>query len=147
MKKTKITFEDIKAGDLLEVVIKIDGVKSVITGIAFEQTGLQIGEHDVQVWWDTSEGGMIVNKHEESDIYRVDVSEVTFDDIRLGDRIRTTKRGADGRVETVEDTVHSLVGGMNPFWLNVEGDIVLFKNLWLPEGASRVIEILKREGE
>lgn len=74
MKKTKLeSFEDIKAGDLLEVVLKEDGVLAVITGIAFEREELSISGREVQVWWKTSEGGMIVTNQEEADIFRIDV--------------------------------------------------------------------------
>lgn len=144
MKKTKIAFEDIKAGDLLEVVIKVDGVKSVITGIAFEQTGLQIGEHDVQVWWDTSEGGMIVNKHEESDIYRVDVAEVTFDDIRKGDLVRVTTRVDDMDIisEGVADHLVATDADWYAYWSTKSGHVLLHRGY-----GDRTIEILKREGE
>lgn len=73
MKKTKIAFDDIKAGDLLEVVVVDNGVKSVITGIAFKLEILWDGDERTHVYWATSEGGMVVNSEEGADIYRIDV--------------------------------------------------------------------------
>lgn len=73
MIRTKIKFEDIKAGDLLEVVVVEFGVKSVMTGIAFKREVMETGVSRESIWWATSEGGMIVNTDEESTIYRIDV--------------------------------------------------------------------------
>lgn len=73
MTKTKIAFEDIKAGDLIEVTFVDFGVKNVLTGIAFETDSLNQGGL-TQTWWKTSEGGMIVTKEENADIYRIDVT-------------------------------------------------------------------------
>ncbi len=76
MKKTKIKYEDIKAGDLIEAVFVDFGVKNVLTGVAFEQDVLTTGGSPVQqTWWKTSEGGMIVTKEEKAEIYRIDVLE------------------------------------------------------------------------
>lgn len=75
MKKTRIAFEDIKAGDLLEVIVKEFGVKSVMTGIAFKLETMDSGKSRPTIWWATSEGGMIVNTDEESAIYRIDVTQ------------------------------------------------------------------------
>lgn len=74
MKKTKIAFEDIRAGDLLEVTIVDCGVKSVVTGIAFEME--IVGSFEANHLWLTSEGGMIVAKSEESAvIHRIEILE------------------------------------------------------------------------
>lgn len=74
MKKTKIAFEDIKAGDLLEVVVLDAGVKSVLTGVAFKLEILWDGDERTHVYWATSEGGMIVNDEEGAVIHRVEVT-------------------------------------------------------------------------
>lgn len=74
MIKTKIAYEDIKAGDLIEVSFVDFGVKNVLTGIAFEQDTMSMGHGLTQTWWKSSEGGMIVTKEENADIYRIDVT-------------------------------------------------------------------------
>lgn len=89
MKKTKIKFEDIQAGDLLEVVGNLSGVKSVVTGIAFESDTAPDGE----IIWMTSEGGAIVFQWDRDAIYRVEPDRTYgFDDIRKGDTVRLTKK-------------------------------------------------------
>jgi hypothetical protein len=142
MKKTKIKFEDIKAGDLLEVVVIDDGVKSVLTAVAFEIETLKIGQRDVQVWWKTSEGGMIVTKEEEAGIFRLEIGEVKFEDIKAGDRVRVTEKTGKA-IKTLEDTAVVLVdSGFVGYWLNDTGEIVLFR-IANPM-AERTIEILER---
>lgn len=99
MKRTKIKFEDIKAGDLLEVVLVDNGVKSVLTGTAFKLEILWDGDERTHVYWATSEGGMVVNDEEGADIWRIDVTEVKFEDIREGDYIEcSAKRGDVERI-------------------------------------------------
>ena len=97
MIRTKIKFEDIRAGDLLEVVSKQYGVKSVFTGIAFEldEDYPAPGSH----MWKTAEGGFLVITEDDDTIYRVDVREVKFEDIQWGDRIQVS--GVRGDVERV----------------------------------------------
>ncbi len=93
MIKTKIAFEDIKAGDLLEVVNKQYGVRSVFTGIAFEL------DEDFPApgssMWKTSEGGFLVVTEDADVIYRIDVSEVSFEDIQWGDVIEVSAKRGD----------------------------------------------------
>lgn len=74
MNKTKIAFKDIKAGDLLKVVVVDAGVRSVLTGVAFKLEILWDGDERTHVYWATSEGGMIVNDEEGATIYRIDVT-------------------------------------------------------------------------
>jgi TusA-related sulfurtransferase len=149
MTKTRIAFEDVKAGDLLEVVVVNSGVKSVITAIAFQREELVTGRdwkgnEERQVLWNTSEGGMIVANGEEAVIYRIDVAEAEFKDIRKGDRVRVTEEDYRGRKTTTEDMVGTFVDGMNPFWLNVQGSEVVIFQRYEHKGVDRVIEILER---
>jgi len=69
MKKTKIEFKDIKAGDLIEAVAVINGIKYTGTGVAFEKSKTKQGDSE----WQTSEGGTITIEDDEDTIYRVDV--------------------------------------------------------------------------
>jgi len=147
MKKTKIKFEDIKAGDLLEVVVKEFGVKSVMTGIAFHLEVMETGVSRETVWWSTSEGGMIVNTDEDSEIWRVDVTPVKFEDVKQGDKISATSVRADGTEETVvgvadffddEEVWHTS-------WNSKIGVIICTKQL--VDNGRQTIEILEREGE
>lgn len=144
MKKTKIAFEDIKAGDLLEVVVRDAGVKSVVTGVAFLKEAVTISPDGPEEMWLTSERGMVVAGGEDALIYRVDVAEVKFEDIQKGDRIRVTVESAAGRKTIVEDTVDARVDGMNPFWLNSGPDTVVFERFYDGDGDKRTIEILER---
>lgn len=146
MKKTKIEFKDIKAGDLLEVVVKEFGVKSVMTGIAFHREFMETGVSRETVWWSTSEGGMIVNTDEDSEIWRIDVTKVKFEDVRIGDKIRVTSSRADAD-EVVTGVVHSLDEGEVWFtgWETEKGFILCTKQA-VNEGRM-VVEILEREGE
>lgn len=137
MKKTKIEFKDIKAGDMLEIVSTEYGVKAVITGIAFEKVGTK-GNED----WQTSQGGLIAAGFSDEDIFRIDVTEVKFEDIRKGDRVLVTEK-IGKMVTTVENTVVLKIdGGFNPYWLDETGEVVLFR-LSTPN-AKRTIEILER---
>ncbi len=96
MLKTKIAFEDIKAGDLLEVVVVDSGVKTVLTGIAFNKQDWMPKSQPSRVWWETSEGGMVAVAGEEGGvIYRIDVSEVKFEDIQWGDLIEVSAKRGD----------------------------------------------------
>jgi len=71
MIKTKIAFEDIRAGDLIECVRRLDGVKSVHTGIAFEyDEGFMAPSMSA---WKTSEGGLLIVSDDSDAIYRIDV--------------------------------------------------------------------------
>lgn len=85
MIKTKIDFKEIQPGDLLEVVDKADGVKTVSTGIAFEYDGDYISGYGS---WFTSEQGLLVLEDDNTAIYRLNVSEVKFEDLKVGDLIR-----------------------------------------------------------
>lgn len=88
---------------------------------------------------------MIAAKDEDlATIFRVEVVEVTFDDIQKGDRIRVTVESPEGRKEIVEDTVQSRVDGMNSFWVNSGPDVVVFKRFYDGDGSNRTIEILER---
>lgn len=148
MKKTRIAFDDIKAGDMLEVVVVDGGAKQVITGIAYTLEEINAEWQDAHIFWSTSEGSLLAAKGEElATIYRIDVAEVKFEDIRKGDRIRVTTVNYAGRVDIVEDTVETLITGMNSFWLNKGHNTVIFEKTYLDEGESRTIEILEREGE
>ena len=92
MIRTKIAYEDIKAGDLLEVVVVDNGLKTVLTGIAFEERDYMPKSAPHRKWWETSDGGMLAVDEEfgGGTIYRVDVSEVGFDDIQSGDLIEVS---------------------------------------------------------
>lgn len=136
MKKTKIEFADIKAGDLIETVDIVHGVKWVLSGIVFEKFGLG-GEQE----WRTSQGGNIVD---ESDtlIYRIDVAEVKFEDIRKGDKLRvTTVQG--GREVVVTDVADQLVGpDFNRFWINEQALPIVYRMVY--SDMECIIEILER---
>lgn len=142
MKKTRIAFEDIKAGDLLEVVVKEFGVKSVMTGIAFKLERMDSGVSRETIWWATSEGGMIVNTDEDSAIYRIEVGLVKFEDIQKGDSIKVTSK--TGNVTTILEGVATakVVEAISPYWVDEHGHILLFKML-VPE-TEQTIEILER---
>lgn len=100
MIKTKIKFEDIAAGDLLEVVVVDSGVKTVLTGIAFAERDWMPKSQPRRQWWETSEGGMIAVAGEEGGtIYRIDVREAKFEDIQWGDVIEVS--GVRGDVERI----------------------------------------------
>lgn len=74
MKKTMIEYSEIQAGDLLEVVVVSAGVKTVLTGIAFNEHDWMPKSQPRRQWWETSEGGMIAVAGEEGGtIYRIDV--------------------------------------------------------------------------
>lgn len=91
MIKTKIEFKDIKAGDLIQTVDKVHGVKWELTGIAFELVDL--GQGDLE--WRTSQGGALVDNTAEEAIWRIDARVSTFDDIQEGDLIQVTSTVAD----------------------------------------------------
>lgn len=141
MKKTKITFEDIKAGDLLEVVLVDNGVKSVLTGIAFNLDTLWEGDERVHRFWATSDGGMIIADEEvNAVIYRIDVVPVKFEDIKEGDLVRVTR--------TENDVVKTIAGvasyrsdhTSNNYWVTASGQVLVYR-LQMP---NETIEILER---
>jgi hypothetical protein len=101
MIKTKITFAEIQPGDLIEVVHVGDGVKSVETGIAFEYDGDYISGYGS---WFTSEVGLLVVEDASQTIYRIDVREVKFDDVQIGDLIKVTYEPTKGDMIEVTKT-------------------------------------------
>jgi len=143
MKKTKIKFEDIKAGDLLEVVVKEFGVRSVMTGVAFKMETMDSGKSRPSIWWATSEDGMLVNTDEDSAIYRIDVAVHTFEDVQAGDKLTVTTK--TGNITTiVEDVALVRVNeSVSPFWVGKDGHVVLYKHVY---DSVQTIDI-EREGE
>jgi hypothetical protein len=140
MKKTKIAFEDIKAGDLIEAVAVINGIKYTGTGIAFEKTKTKQGDAE----WQTSEGGTITIEDDEDAIYRIDVAEVKFEDIRKGDRVRvTTKMG--NTTSTIEGVAIVKVQGVVGYWVDGEGHLLVVEQQ-APD-SQQAIEILERTGK
>ena len=135
MKKTKINFEDIQAGDLIEVVGSYQGVKSVQTGIAFESDKV-----DGETIWMTAQGGAVAMEWDRDDIYRIDVREVQFDDIKKGDNIKVTTR--TGNITTIiEDMAVVLVdASINPYWVGAGANFIVYK---YPGDAEQTIEILE----
>lgn len=138
MKKTKIKFEDIKAGDLIEATFVDFGVKNVLTGIAFELDQMSMGHGIVQTWWKTSDGGMIITKEESADIFRIDVTPAKFEDVQVGDKLTVTTK--TGNVTTiVEDVALVRVNeSVSPFWTGADGHVILFKHV---HGSEQTIEI------
>lgn len=141
MKKTKIAFEDIKAGDLLEAISTNHGIKTVLTGVAFEKFGRSRDEE-----WRTSQGGTIVaawDLYDGDEIYRVDVVKVKFDDIRAGDKIRVTIPEFN-EVDKSYTGVAGTLGSEEVWadhWVTASGHGLVYRS-W---GAK--IEILERAGE
>lgn len=121
MKKTRIAFADIKAGDLIEVVIVDAGVKSIVTGIAFEKEDWKPNERLAQSWWKTSEGGMIVNDQEPAEIYHIDVTPVKFEDIRKGDLLEITTDMDDAKVIVRGRAAYRSEGTSNDYWVTESG--------------------------
>jgi hypothetical protein len=137
MKKTKIAFGDIKSGDLLEVVHKASGVHEVLTGIAFESEK----DHQGETVWMTSEGGAIALEWDRDTIYRVDVSEDTFEDIRKGDLIRVTTPAGDTKV-IVEGRAHRLSKAdaeWYDYWESEEGYVLMHRKY-----RDSTVEIVER---
>lgn len=136
MKKTKIKYEDIKAGDLLQTVESAHGVKWELTGIAYEKI-----EHGEDSTWQTSQGGDLVGSLEDVAIYRLQVQSDSFDEIRSGDLIRVTE--TLGNVTTIT-TGKAVVktGGFNQYWVDGSGGVLVFERVH-PE-AERYIEIVER---
>lgn len=89
--KTKISFAEIKPGDLIEVVDETDGVKTVQTGAAHEYDG----DTDRFGAWFTEENGLLVIEDASQDIYRVDVKQIKFEDIKEGDFLTVTTVAED----------------------------------------------------
>ncbi len=90
--KTKIEFNEIQPGDLIEVVDESDGVKTVETGTAHEFDGDYISGYGS---WHTEEGGLLVIEDARQEIYRVDVKPIKFKDIKWGDFIVVTSLAGD----------------------------------------------------
>lgn len=137
MKKTKIAFEDIKSGDLLEVVHKASGVHEVLTGIAFESEK----DHQGETVWMTSEGGAIALEWDRDTIYRVDVSEDTFEDIRKGDLIRVTTTAGDTKV-SIEGRAHRFVKSDEDWrdtWCSEQGYVLMHRKF-----RGSTVEIVER---
>jgi hypothetical protein len=86
-KKTKIEFSEIKPGDEIEVVSEVYGVKNIGSGIAHEIDGDFTSGYGA---WYTEEGGVLVIEDDTQDIYRVDKTPVTFNDLKVGDLIRVS---------------------------------------------------------
>lgn len=138
MKKTKIKYEDIKAGDLIEVVANEFGVKSVYTGIAFEKVVIHGGE---ATSWDSSEGGTIVGSWEEGEtIYRIDVREVQFDDIKKGDKLRVTTKSGNVTTTIEGMALAKIEESISPYWCDQDGHLLVFKHV---HDSEQVIEILE----
>jgi hypothetical protein len=70
-KKTKIKFEDIKDGDLIEAVNTMHGVKYTQLGIAFEKVQTPQGDYE----WRTSQGGSVTVEDDEDEIYRIEFND------------------------------------------------------------------------
>jgi hypothetical protein len=138
MIKTKIAFEDIRAGDLLEVVVVDSGVKTVLTGIAFHEQDWMPKSQPRRHWWETSEGGMIAVAGEEGGvIYRIDVREVGFSDVQIGDLIRVTYEPIKGdMIEIVKTGV--VYTNHNGAWVTPAYETLVTNN-----GRGK-IEILER---
>lgn len=145
MKKTKIRYEDIKAGDLIEVVDKEHGVKMVYTGIVFEKVHV-FGFDE----WRTSQGGVVITSAEEDvSILRVDVSETKFEDIHEGDLVRVSfpPRGGMGgnwemthsRTAVAAALLDEDKGGLAA-WVTRD-----FQHLISRSDTHAVIEILERD--
>ena len=139
MKKTRIDFEEIQPGELIEVVHVADGVKTVETGIAFEYDGDYVSGYGS---WFTSEAGLLVLEDDANKIYRVDVTEVAFDDIRAGDLLRvTTVRGPYTQI--VEVSAGEFIDNeVAPYWTSSFGGVLAWKNPSHVDGQK--IEILER---
>lgn len=139
MKKTKINFEDIKAGDLIEVVNKSDGVKRVETGIAFTKQEDYMSGYAA---WLTSEMGLLTLEGDINDsLSRIDVSDVRFDDIEKGDKIKVVEQiGNVTRV--VEGVATAKVNNtINPYWVDESNHLLAYK-IPHPDG-TQTIEILE----
>jgi hypothetical protein len=143
MKKTKIAFEDIKAGDLIEVNKTEYGVKNQHTGIAFElERDFAAPGTDA---WKTSEDGIISVSNNGETIYRIDVAEVKFEDVREGDLIRVTRTFPTGTEEVITGKAHFKQGDAEWWdgWADAGGKLMTLRI----SAKSNVIEILEREGE
>jgi hypothetical protein len=145
MIKTKIAYEDIKAGDLLEVVMVDNGLKTVLTGIAFFERDYKPISGKQRKWWETSDGAIIVVEHEEGvgAIYRIDVREATFDDIREGDLIRVTSTVGDTEQVVTGRAAHLVTADGN-WWDSWDTEKGVKLCIRLSSGDVK-IEILERE--
>jgi hypothetical protein len=142
MKKTRIAFEDIKAGDLIHVVKKEYGVKNEHTGVAFELER-DFAAPNLHAWKTSEDGILAVNDNGEA-IYRVDVTEDTFEDIRKGDLIRVTTTAGDTKV-SIEGRAHRFVksdGDWRDSWCSEEGYVLMHRKY-----RDSTVEILERAGE
>lgn len=148
MIKTKIAFEDIRAGDLLEVVVKDFGVKSVLTGIAFKLERMDTGVSRESIWWATSEGGMIVNTDEDAAIYRIDVREVGFEDVRVGDFLEVTSQIGDHTERVLRGRAHEMHKADASWydgWYTEDGTRICSRAESTVTGKSQKIVILERK--
>lgn len=133
MKKTRIKFEDIKAGDLIETSYTAHGVKEVLTGIVFEKKTTRSGFTE----WSTAQGGLLVDDVNEVAIYRIDVAEVSFQDVKVGDIIRVTYEPIHGdMIEIVKTGVAFTI--VNGTWVTPAYEGLVSNN-----GRGK-IEILER---
>jgi hypothetical protein len=142
MIKTKIAFDEIQAGDLLESVGKHDGVKVVVTGIAFVFEKNFLGpEMDA---WKTSENGLLVVSGDEDTIYRIDVKEASFEDIGAGDLIRVTVTidDVDFVMTAKAHTLRKADAEWYDNWQSEQGHPIVHRNY-----RDTKIEILERGGE
>ena len=64
----QITFDEIRAGDMIELKWKEDGVLDISRGVAFE---LKAFDHFQGVAWKTMEGGLIIADSTNCPIYRI----------------------------------------------------------------------------
>lgn len=135
MKKTKINFEDIQAGDLIEVVGSYQGVKSVQTGIAFESDKV-----DGETIWMTAQGGAVAMEWDRDDIYRIDVREVQFDDIKKGDKLRVTTKSGNVTTTIEGMALAKIEESISPYWCDQDGHLLVFKHV---HDSEQVIEILE----
>lgn len=111
--KTKITFEEIKPGDQLEIVDETDGVRSVESGTAHEYDGDYISGFGS---WYTSDGGLLVIEDDRQDIFRVDVKPIKFKDIKWGDFITVTTVAGDSNQSVSGRAVEFKYDGLNSQW-------------------------------
>ena len=63
----QITFDEIHAGDMIELKWKEDGVLDISRGTCFEYKEYVVGH----TGWFTMEGGLIVADHTDAPIYRI----------------------------------------------------------------------------
>lgn len=139
MIKTKIEFEDIAAGDLIQTADKVHGVKWELTGIAFELVDL--GQGDLE--WRTSQGGALVDNVADEAIWRIDARVSNFEDIQEGDLIQVTSTLKDTEV-VITGRAHHLDTGDAAWydgWKTEQGETLVRRIT----STDEKIEILERE--